>query len=69
MPWGDPDIYAYQMGTPAFADQMVSNHDYLGGAGSGAADASTNGRIGLSILSLTIIGLMAFYVLTRTRQY
>lgn len=65
----DDAVMAYQLGGgPAYADQMVANHDYLGGAGSGAADACSSGRASLGILGAAILAVMFFYVATRTRQ-
>lgn len=67
--WDDKAVLSFQMNTQAFTDQAISNHDYLGGAGSSAVDAPSSGRVSLGILSLAILGVMAFYVVTRARQF
>jgi hypothetical protein len=67
---GDDDILSYQLGNNvAFVSDSATNRDYLGGAGRFIASTDLPGKIGLSVLSLAIIGVMIFYVTTRSNQF
>lgn len=73
---GRPDLAAM----PAYQSGIIASSEYQSGApmgipspssfasiGSDYADPTT-GRAGLSILAMGVLGLVAFYVLTRERQ-
>lgn len=61
------DIIAFQLGS-AVADQYPGNNDYLVGTASYGASPGADGRASLGILSILILGLMGFYVLTHKAQ-
>ena len=66
----DPDVMDFYTGKQLFADSALGNHDYLAGAANyiGTTGQNLSGQIGLSMLSLAILGIMFFYVATRSRQ-
>ncbi len=71
MAWSDGDVMRFHMGQAAVADQMTSDDDYGTGAPSivGTVVSGIEGRIGLGILSVAILGVMFFYISTRSRQF
>lgn len=62
------DVIAYQLGQNGLTDQIIGNNDYLVGSASYGAAPGADGRLSLGILSLAILGLMGFYVLTHKIQ-
>lgn len=61
------DIISFQLGQ-SVADQYPGNNDYLVGTATYGAAPGADGRASLGILSILILGLMGFYVLTHTKQ-
>lgn len=69
--WGDDSALAYHLNTSLGAetpgDQIFDNGLYEQGAGYAAA--TVEGRVSLSLIAIAIIGVMAFYVTTRSSQF
>ena len=64
----DSDVLGYYLGGPAIVSDAMANNDYLNSGGASGATAAC-GRAGLSILSLGVLGVMFFYIATRSRQF
>ena len=63
------DIIAIQLGqSGGLTDQIIGNNDYLAGTASYGAAPGADGKLSLGILSIAILGLMGFYVLTHKVQ-
>lgn len=64
------DIMAYHTGSYGAANAVISEGPYMNGAAYAATDSgNATGKIGLSMVSVAILGLMFFYIATRGRQY
>lgn len=67
--WTQSDVLDFHTGVN-MNEQIIDNSDYYNGAGYAAINSGAGtGRASLSMLSVAIIGVMFFYIATRSRQY
>lgn len=69
--WGEDSALAYHLNTSLGAEtpgeQIFDNGLYENGAN--YANVSVEGRVSLSLIAIAILGVMAFYVTTRSSQF